>query len=549
MACQHLGFEASFDVHDVCPHVTMTSCPTITRENGDTVQYIPKLLTPDLDWITQEISKDHQISENARHYFCTEPACLSNPCLHGGTCEETEIGFSCICINGYQGNRCENDMNILSVKLLGDNVSEGPLALTSRPRSNTYVLIHQQQWNMNLSQLACQYLGFEGVFATVSGAVYDFIAPSEVVSVVCPDDVMNITECWYETRVGGINESETIAVICCPVNSCNVSGRPLGLESGALPDSAISESGCYGTGNLYCGRSGRLNALSTWIPFYSNEYQWMQVQFESSYIITAVTVQGRHNAYQWVTSFVVSSSLDTITWTDYLSVYSGSVEVFPGNYDKDSHVTHMFIRPIAGRSFRVHPKTFYGHIAMRMELFGLGPVTDIIAAFNVDGNHGCRPLLGDGLGVEDGRIPDSSFTSSSVWGLGHEPYRGRLNKPEFSGSVGAWVAVNADSNKWVKVELNNETLVTGVISQGRANEVSGQMVTSLHISYSRDNTNWIFALEDQCGVRKTYAGNFDANSYVTILFPHPVTARFVRFHPVTMQHHASMILEVLGINN
>ncbi|XP_041483676.1 uncharacterized protein LOC121430475 [Lytechinus variegatus] len=64
---------ASFDVQDVCPHVTMTSCPTITRENGDTVQYIPKLLTPDLDWITQEISKDHQISEDARHYFCTEP--------------------------------------------------------------------------------------------------------------------------------------------------------------------------------------------------------------------------------------------------------------------------------------------------------------------------------------------------------------------------------------------------------------------------------------------------------------------------------------------
>nr|XP_054772438.1 uncharacterized protein LOC129280436 [Lytechinus pictus] len=252
-------------------------------------------------------------------------ACLSNPCLHGGTCEETEIGFSCICINGYQGNRCENDMNILSVKLLGDNVSEGPLALTSRPRSNTYVLIHQQQWNMNLSQLACQYLGFEGVFATVSGAVYDFIAPSEVVSVVCPDDVMNITECWYETRVGGINESETIAVICCPVNSCNVSGRPLGLESGALPDSAISESGCFGT-NMHCGRSGRLNALSTWIPFYSNEYQWMQVQFESSYIITAVTVQGRHEVLQWVTSFIVSSSLDTITWTDYLNVYSGSVE-------------------------------------------------------------------------------------------------------------------------------------------------------------------------------------------------------------------------------
>ncbi|XP_041484756.1 EGF-like repeat and discoidin I-like domain-containing protein 3 [Lytechinus variegatus] len=542
---------ASLDVQDVCPHVTMTSCPIITRENGETVQYIPKPLTPDLDWITQEISKDHEISEDARHYFCTEPACLSNPCQYGGTCEETEIGFSCLCFDGYHGNKCENDTKVLSVKLLGDNISEGPLALTSRLRSNTYFLIHQHQWNMNLSQLACQYLGFEGVFATVSGALYDFIdPPSEVVSVVCPDDVMNITDCWFETRVGGINESETIALICCPVNSCNVSGRPLGLESGALPHSAISESDCY-EANLHCGRYGRLNLNGAWIPFNSDEYQWMQVQFESSYIITAVTVQGRHNYNHWVTSFVVSSSLDNITWTDYLNVYTGSVEVFPGNDDRNSYVTHMFIRPIVGRFFRIHPKTFYGRIAMRMELYGFGPVTDVIAALNVEGKPGCRPpLLGEGLGVEDGRIPDSSLTASSFFAADHEPYRGRLNTPEDLGiTVGAWVAVKADSNKWVKVELNNETLVTGVISQGRAREASGQMVTSLHISYSRDNTNWIFALEDQCGVRKTYPGNFDGNSYVTTLFPHPVTARFVRFHPVKYRKNPSMRFEVLGINN
>nr|XP_054772439.1 lactadherin-like [Lytechinus pictus] len=101
-----------------------------------------------------------------------------------------------------------------------------------------------------------------------------------------------------------------------------------------------------------------------------------------------------------------------------------------------------------------------------------------------------------------------------------------------------------------QVELNNETLVTGVISQGRAEAAAfGQMVTSLHISYSRDNTSWIFALEDQCGVRKTYPGNFDGNSYVTILFPHPVTARFVRFHPVTFSRESAMRFEVLGINN
>eukprot|EP00057_Strongylocentrotus_purpuratus_P012008 XP_011666482.1 PREDICTED: lactadherin-like [Strongylocentrotus purpuratus] len=242
-----------------------------------------------------------------------------------------------------------------------------------------------------------------------------------------------------------------------------------------------------------------------------------------------------------------------MAFTDYLNVYSGSVEIFSGNYDTDSHVTHTLARPIVGRSFRIHPKTNHGHLSLRIELYGYGPLTDAIASLNLDAKLGCiPPVLGEGLGVEDGRIPDSSLTSSSIFGPGHEAYRGRLNEvPSRSSlgtwvSAGAWVAATADNIKWIKVDLGEDTLVTGVIIQGRIGY--DQMVTSFQISYSRDNINWTFALEDQCGVRKTYAGNFDAATYVTILFPEPVTARYVRFHPLTLLSYASMRFEVLGIN-
>ena len=111
------------------------------------------------------------------------------------------------------------------------------------------------------------------------------------------------------------------------VNPCNISGRPLGFESGALPDSAFSESSCYSAS--LCSRFGRLNYEAAWAASLSDQNQWMQVQFESSYIVTAITTQGSKHIDQWVTSYTFSSSFDNMAWTDYLNVYSGSVEVIP----------------------------------------------------------------------------------------------------------------------------------------------------------------------------------------------------------------------------
>ncbi|CAC5376663.1 PLG [Mytilus coruscus] len=40
--------------------------------------------------------------------FCDNQGCTTNPCLHGGSCQNTENGgYSCQCLNGYEGDRCE----------------------------------------------------------------------------------------------------------------------------------------------------------------------------------------------------------------------------------------------------------------------------------------------------------------------------------------------------------------------------------------------------------------------------------------------------------
>ena len=130
------------------------------------------------------------------------------------------------------------------------------------------------------------------------------------------------------------------------VNPCNISGQPLGLESGALPDSAFSESSCH---LAYCSRDGRLNSGTGWLPDSFDSSPWIQVQFESSYIVTAITTQGRNTANQWVTSYTFSSSFDNMAWTDYLNVYSGSVEVnaklrFPRLNYKKHLISGLYIK-------------------------------------------------------------------------------------------------------------------------------------------------------------------------------------------------------------
>eukprot|EP00057_Strongylocentrotus_purpuratus_P014279 XP_011668753.1 PREDICTED: lactadherin-like [Strongylocentrotus purpuratus] len=365
-------------LHDRCPHVTV-SCRLITLESGETVQFIPKLVQPDQKWSKSDLPAGYLIPDDVRRYYCTEPACRSNPCFNGGNCEETDTGFTCLCLDGYRGERCAENVPISSLKLLGEKINEGTLSLASHSSPNTYVLVHQDLWNRNLSQLACQYLGFEGVFATLSGPLYESLsvdAPAEAESVICPPNATNITDCWFnETRVGRINESEIISIVCCPVNPCNISGQPLGLESGDLPDSALSTSSCYL--ESYCSRFGRLNSEAAWIPESSDKSPWMQVQFESSYIVTAITTQGINESDQWVKSYTLSSSFDDMTWTKYLNVYSREVEIFPGNYDR-GYVTHMLARPVVGHSFRIHPKTKYVRLTLRMELYGYGPLTDAV---------------------------------------------------------------------------------------------------------------------------------------------------------------------------
>ncbi|EDO49615.1 predicted protein, partial [Nematostella vectensis] len=37
--------------------------------------------------------------------------CVSNSCTNGGTCVDLPNEFKCVCPSGYEGRRCEHDIN------------------------------------------------------------------------------------------------------------------------------------------------------------------------------------------------------------------------------------------------------------------------------------------------------------------------------------------------------------------------------------------------------------------------------------------------------
>ncbi|XP_054770742.2 brevican core protein-like [Lytechinus pictus] len=76
-------------------------CNTITTAHGTSIGLVPKAVT------------DRQLPEIGRigaanSVVCKLPACLSEPCLNGGNCVETHLGFACNCAQDYYGVQCEN---------------------------------------------------------------------------------------------------------------------------------------------------------------------------------------------------------------------------------------------------------------------------------------------------------------------------------------------------------------------------------------------------------------------------------------------------------
>ncbi|XP_078667426.1 zonadhesin-like [Branchiostoma floridae x Branchiostoma belcheri] len=228
----------------------------------------------------------------------------------------------------------------------------------------------------------------------------------------------------------------------CPIVApCPVCQKPLGVESGAIPNARITASSNAIFRPSYYGRLRKLVVnWGGWSPTFYNIGQWLQVDLGEIKRVTGTVTQGAQwsiapNSEPWVTSHKLEYSGDGIFWTTYADS-DGSDKVFTGNTDKNTIKKNLLDNPIDARYVRFYPQSWSTDIAMRVEILGCrthllwglslldaGP-THLTVSWTVVGNLPIKvyrlryqPADGSGPSQDLSPAPFGVFTSATVSGL------------------------------------------------------------------------------------------------------------------------------------
>ncbi|XP_033100129.1 uncharacterized protein LOC117103649 [Anneissia japonica] len=148
--------------------------------------------------------------------------------------------------------------------------------------------------------------------------------------------------------------------------------EPLGLESGAVPDSKITASSFYpGFPTLYA----RPNNGYDWRA-YSTKEQWLMVEFSKKVVVTGViTIIEQVNSY-YVSKFKVAFSSDIRSWT-FMKDQNGDDKIFDGNVDRIRQVKTIFEYAVVAKSARIYPTESSPFPALTIEWLGCYESGDI----------------------------------------------------------------------------------------------------------------------------------------------------------------------------
>lgn len=111
------------------------------------------------------------------------------------------------------------------------------------------------------------------------------------------------------------------------------------------------------------------------------------------------------------------------------------------------------------------------------------------------------------LGSEDGRLPDVSFTASSIYNAHYAAYQGRLNAMRSGSRYGSWIARYNNRRQWFQVDLGNRAIIIKIGIQGRYD--ANQWVKSFTVSYGMNGFHFRFYKEGgRTRVCETTIGKF-----------------------------------------
>ncbi|XP_022100964.1 antigen WC1.1-like [Acanthaster planci] len=154
---------------------------------------------------------------------------------------------------------------------------------------------------------------------------------------------------------------------------------PLGMQSGAIPDSSLSASSSYNSN--YRPSNARLNVGSDWWRPRYHQDQWFQVDLGDHTAVTGLIVQGLH--YHHVSAFTVQFS-NTAESEDWLALTDAEGNILEFHGDSSYQVTVTFPVVPMTRYIRILP-TAWSTTSYRLKFEILGCRDGVVRLVGGDG--------------------------------------------------------------------------------------------------------------------------------------------------------------------
>ncbi|XP_069106841.1 neuropilin-2-like [Argopecten irradians] len=112
----------------------------------------------------------------------------------------------------------------------------------------------------------------------------------------------------------------------------------------------------------------RIDSNTGWCPATQGDGNYIQVEFQTISVLTAIQTRGRANRDQWVASYSVNVSTNGLTWTSILS--NNTVQVFLANNDSNTLATNTLTRIVVAKYIRIISVSGNSFRSMRLEVKG-----------------------------------------------------------------------------------------------------------------------------------------------------------------------------------
>lgn len=159
-------------------------------------------------------------------------------------------------------------------------------------------------------------------------------------------------------------------------------------------------------------------------------------------------------------------------------------------------------------------------------------------------------ILMCGVGIQyKWKVKDDQFTASTYY-QNHQrwaAYRGRLfATKQTDDDWGYWAGYVAQVGDWLEVDLLEDVLIYGVVTQGRADfETYPECVQSYSVQYRTDGSSTLETITNDEGEPMEFQGNTDNVTPVFNEFPTPIKARRFRINVISYIAHPSLRFELL----